>query len=122
RRSLPSGFFLRRCLLFGQIAELPEKAAVEPILPAPDPASLQRQAIAEGDRPALSGGQNIKRISLRPEADKLFTFRRPAQISREHCAGAHGVDARLRQGAAGKADDVTRRKDILMPFDAKRII
>ena len=112
----------RRCRHFGEFVEFAHEAAVDPVLPAPHPFALDRQAVAGTQRITLPGRDQIKRLTLRAKWPQRLPDQCPANIIGEHRAGTHGIDARLRQVAGGERDGVAGREHIGMACDAQGFV
>ena len=112
----------RNRLHLRQLVVLAHEAAIDPILPAPHPCALDHQTIAGPDRIAFSGRNQIERLALRPESPQGLAGERTADVVGKRWPCAHGVDAGLRQLAAGKRDRIARREHVVVTDNPERFV
>ena len=86
----------RRWGHFRKLVELAHEAAIDPILPAPYPCTLDGEPVARSHRMAFAGRDQIERLALRTERPQGAAAERAADVVGEHRTGAHGIDAGLR--------------------------
>ena len=82
-----------------KLAELAHEAAVDPVLPAPDPFALEADEPTRGHRMLVAGADQGQPAALRPVGLEGLAQHTAAQVVGQRTAHAHGEDARLFRAA-----------------------
>ncbi len=94
--------------------EATDEAAVDAVLPTPDPAPLPGQRPPQSDRVLIAGADERQGAALRPPGGGCRAVQGGAQVARQGWTGAHRVHARLRPRRARHGGDVARGEDVFV--------
>ena len=103
----------------GELVEPPHEAAVDEILPAPDPVAFDHEAVARADGVPLAGRDQVERLALRSEGPQRLSGQGAPDVVGQHRPGAYGIDAGLRQIARAEGGDIARGEHVVAALSAQ---
>jgi len=94
-----------------QLGELAHEAAIDPVLPGPDPGTGEADGAARGHGVSIAGGDQCQPFALRVESHRRLIAQAQAQVLHQRWAHAHGKHTGLLQRAVGERGHIPCGED-----------